>query len=321
MAIVTLHDTLFFNNFASNDGIITIATDCSISFQNLRIEVNSILKKQLKISTTIYLFFYSKNLTTTSAGIIIMNGIKGSLTNISIINHNSSLGPSFSFVSLSIQVICKNITISSNLKELYYGGKYAVLWNSNVSLSNFNVISVQSKGLFDIQFNSYFYSNDISFRDSSCQSKGKGCIFFLDSKSLLILKSLDVYNVTTFNSLIYLENSQANLSNIRFDVVKLDSKSTDGYLIILDSSNSSFENLYITNINSKFSYLTFSNLILESSVFDNENIKNVIQAEILSDRKGKAFFYLYQSLNAIILNSTFKNLGDFDFGVLLFIFF
>ena len=256
-------------------------------------------------------------MTTASAGIIMMNGIRGSLTNITIINHNSLLGPSFSFVGLSKQVICINITIISNIKDFTYGGKYGVLWNSNVSLSNFNATSIQSKGLFDIQFNSYLYLNDISFRDSICEGKGKGCIFFLDSKSLLMLKSMDVYNVTTFNSLIYLENSQANLSNMRFDFVKLDSKSTDGYLLISDSSNSSFDNLYITNINSKFCYITFSTLFIESSIFNNENIEHMIQSKLLSDLQGTAHFYFYKSLDTIIMNTTFKNLGTFDFGVLL----
>ena len=236
-----------------------------------------------------------------------MEGIEGTIENLFIINHESVNGPSLSFISI-LKVVCTNVSITSNsLSNYVNGGKIGVFWRSYVSLANFYVDSITGKGLFDIQFKSQINFENVYFRNSVCEGIGKGCIFFLDSNSILQLNYLDVFNISTFNSLIYIENSQAIMSQVKMDDIYMDPRSTDQYIMMIDSSTSKIEYFYILHLNSRFCYLGAAHIIMENSYFGFTNEK------LLSI----GYIFFYQTFSASLYNVTFQNLGTFDYGVLI----
>lgn len=259
------------------------------------------------------------NLTTYSGAILFMKDIEGTLSDLVMINHFTEVGPSLSFVNIANPLICRNLTFITNGKDhSIILGKLAVFWSSVIEIYNLTANDLVGKGLFDLQFYSNITVKLINFSNSICSTFSKGCIIFSDSRSVIALSVLIVNMTKTFNSLIYLENSSGNFSNITFNLIEVNKLTVDQCLLMFDSSNATLMFFSVTNINSLFLYGGSSNLQIISCFFDNTYLKTQESIQHIPELFGIAYIYFYQSLQNEIINSSFVKLGGFAFGVFNF---
>ena len=295
MANVSIVSAYFADNLALHIALITISTNCQFFLLNTVI----------------------KNLTTIGGGINLANSIDSIIQNLSFVNYNSQMGPAISMVSLSTKLMLNNISflIISTSDQNLYPGKLLGVWDSQALISRLTTSNVIGQGLFDIQFNSQITFEILEITNNTCNFIAKGCLFFIDSNSSVFISDIKISNVTTFNSIIFVQNSQFAVSGLILKIALMDKSSVDKYFLILDSSNVTFLNFELIYLSSKFMVATASVVTFQSGNAGNMEAYKYIPDQYFAFQQGVALFYFYQSFNVEFINVTFHGFGYFVAGV------
>ena len=207
MANISIDSAYFADNIAFHIALMTISTNCQFILLNTVIQ----------------------NLTTIGGGINLANSIEATIQNISFLNYNSQNGPAISMVSLASELMIYNMTFLINSAEgdpINSPGKLLGVWDSQAMISSLTTSNIFGKGLFDIQFNSQIYFEFLEITNNTCNFKTKGCLFFVDSNSSVNISNMKISNVSTFNSIIFVQNSQFLLSGLILNIALMQSLCT-----------------------------------------------------------------------------------------------
>lgn len=220
----------------------------------------------------------------------------GSINNLTIKNHQTGMGPSLTFLHLSNFIKCDNISIFSDSFSIYQG-KIGLLWNSYVNFSNFFITKFEGKGFFDIQYHSTINIQNVTITNFTFWNHVKGSFLNIASYSEVYANGIVLTNITSNNSLIYIDNSKIILKFIEMEGLKLSLDSSDKSYIVLDSSDFTLDHASIMSFSMCFLYQQNANVTIRYSYFDND-IKNNLNL---------ALFYSYYPISITINNSIFTN--------------
>ena len=253
------------------------------------------------------------NLTTLAGGLNLADSIDAFISNLTFIDYCSEYGPGISLTSVySNRMEINNITFlsSENNKIQCNNSKILSSWESTANISGFLAANITGNGLFDIRFNSFINFELIEIQNNTCISTDKGCLFLVDSNSEISISNIKISQSTTFNSLIFVQKSICNIQGLLLYLTVMDRLSVDQYLLILTSSVFLLTNFEVLAIDAKFLSAVASNLTIQFGVFNNSN--SLTYAYDI----GKSLIFLYQMLDARILNLTIQELGAYNLGVI-----
>ena len=297
MSNVSIESAYFERNLALHNALLTVSTNCKLILSNIAIN----------------------QLTTLGGGINLENSIDAKIQNLSFLDYYSLMGPAISLFSLSSTLLLYNISfeISPTQEDhTIFPGKFLGVWDSQILLTKFTTANITGKGLFDVQFNSQVDFEILDITNNVCVYKAKGCLFFIDANSSVSISDLKISRVTTFNSLIFVENSKCFFFNLIIDLALMDLMSVDKYFFILDSSNVTFSGFELHSLSAKFMYVTTSSVTFQSGYAENANAFQVIPDQYYMYRQGTALFYFYQALKVQFFNVTVTGFYYYQVGVL-----
>ena len=294
---VTIESAYFETNMAFHNALMTVSTNCQLTLSNVVIN----------------------QLQTLGGGINLENSIEAKIQNISFLDYFSFMGPAISLFSLSSKLLLYNLSFQispTHGEDTIFPGKFLGVWDSQILLTKFITANITGKGLFDVQFNSQVDFEILDITNNVCVYKAKGCLFFIDANSSVSISDLTISRVTTFNSLIFVENSRCFFFNLVIDIALMELLSVDKYFFILDSSNVTFSNFELHSLSAKFMYVTASSVTFQSGYAENVNAFQVIPEKYYMYRQGTAVFFFYQSFKVQFFNVTVTGFYYYQLGVL-----
>lgn len=296
---ISIESAYFERNMALHKALLTVSTNCQFTLTNVVIN----------------------QLTTMGGGINLENSIDAKIQNLSFLDYYSLMGPAISLFSLSSKLLLYNLSFEispTQVENTIFPGKFLGVWDSQILLTKFITANITGKGLFDVQFNSKVDFEILDITNNVCVYRAKGCLFFINANSSVSISDLKISRVTTFNSLILVENSKCNFFNLIIDIALMDLMSVDKYFFILDSSNVTFSYFELHSLSAKFMYVTASSVTFQSGYAENANAFQVIPEQYYMYRQGTALFFFYQSFKMQFFNVTVTGFYYHQLGVLYF---
>jgi len=182
-----------------------------------------------------------------------------------------------------------------------------MLWSSIATFENFSIEILSGDGIFYIQYNSQILIKSFKIANYSCSNAEKGCIFSVVSNSSLIANMISIENITAIASLMHVDSSTLNLSNISLGDILINAQS-DPFVITCDLGHLNVFTLLLQNfyggvLESDQSFINFSDFSI--------TMNNYTQSQGLFE---SPLFSISKSTNFTVKNSVFGNIQSGSSG-------
>lgn len=226
--------------------------------------------------------------------------ILGSFNNLTFQNHLSLQGPTLSFIDISQNFTCDNISVYFDNSLAEYCVKIAFISRSFVNFYSFQMVGLTSLGLMDIQFESNVVLKDFIIKNITFYGKINENFILLDSFSNALLSNFYLDEVfSKFLCLFLVINSQMTLQNTTFIKVKLSIDTEEITCILTIFSGIFIENLIAVEFNRIFIYVNYGDISLKNSVIS-KNTDTVYPS---------GMFWAYYTRSIFFENTLFSNLA------------